>query len=107
MQSLILFALLSTAFFYLGSRATITSFLWSRYPKRFAKFMDCPACSGFWYGAALALAAIALDVPLPLELRASWWAPIVVGWMSIVWTPIGSAMLQNALETVGSVIPEE
>lgn len=42
----------STACYYLASRAEITRWAWSRYPRAVAKLLNCPACLGFWAGAA-------------------------------------------------------
>jgi hypothetical protein len=88
-QSLVLYCLMTTACFYLGSQAVITKWAWSHYPRWLDKFMSCSACSGFWYGL---LAAFVLgwgfDLPfLGLDGR-HWATPIVVGLGSIVWTPI-------------------
>lgn len=102
MQSLILLWVLATTFYYLGARASITQFLWSRYPKSFDKFMDCPACSGFWYGAAIAFAFILCDRDLPLGLTPDALSVLVCGWLSIALTPIGAAILTRALVENGS-----
>lgn len=96
-------ALLTAGLYYLGSRALITSWLWSRYPKRFARFMDCAACTGFWYGLGVTLvlgASVPFDVP-------TWSAPIIVGLCSMVWTPLVAALMQIALERLGSAVPDE
>ena len=47
---------------------------WSRYPTSLARFMDCPACSGFWYGAILAI----LDARSPREIAIAAVAMIVL-----------------------------
>lgn len=44
MNGLILYPMLTTALYYLGARAMITKFIWSRYPKWLDKFMLCSAC---------------------------------------------------------------
>lgn len=97
---LLIVALCSTALYYLGSRARITSWLWSRYPTWLAGFMDCAACSGFWYGFALALV---LDVRLE-EIRAlpSILGAMVIGLCSIVWTPLLASLHDFALYRMGS-----
>lgn len=105
METIILFSLLSTALFYLGSRAKITSWLWSRYPKPVTEFMDCSACSGFWYGVLIAvtfgrrydLTYLGLD---PYDL----WTPILVGLGSMTLTPIVGGLMQAGFEALGSVI---
>ncbi len=106
MLELILFyALLSSALYYLGSRAMITQWLWSRYPQRFARFMDCAACTGFWYGLTLALALGWWDpryrlFDLPLVA-----APLV-GLCSLVWTPLVASLMQAGLDRLGSAVPD-
>lgn len=50
-MTVILVPVLSTVTWYLLSAATLTSFIWSRYPPWLERFMICPACSGTWYGA--------------------------------------------------------
>lgn len=98
------YALLTTALFYLGSRATITAWLWSRYPARLARFMDCAACSGFWYGTLLAVALPQVDATLTVFEGPV--APILTGLCALVWTPAGAALMQMALERVGSALTE-
>lgn len=104
MEIILLYALVTSACFYLGSRAMITSWLWSRYPPRLSRFMDCAACTGFWYGTALTLVLGAwLDItPFALPLVA---APII-GLASLVWTPIVAGLMHVALERLGSVMIE-
>lgn len=104
MYSLILMSLLSSAFYYLGSRAAITQWLWSRYPKPFARFMDCPACSGFWYGVLIAIAFVLCKRDLPLDLTSDPLSIVVCGWISIFLTPIGAAVLAEALHANGSAV---
>lgn len=52
------------ALWYLGSRAVITRVLWSRYPARLTRFMDCAACTSFWWGTLLYLLLAACDLTL-------------------------------------------
>ena len=104
MTALVIYPLLCASLFYLGSRAKITSFLWARYPPKFASFMDCAACTGFWWGFLLSLTLgfeYELDlVDLPAQ---SWPTFIVVGLCSIVWTPIIAALMQRGLDTLGTI----
>lgn len=101
MQPLVIYALLTTAAFYLGSRAVITRFLWSRYPPAFARFMDCAACSGFWYGL---IAAGALDLgPANVPPAAR---PVVIALCSAVWTPIVAGLMQHGFEQLGSAVED-
>lgn len=103
-MEIIVYALLTSAAHYLGSRAMITRWLWSRYPPRLARFFDCAACSGFWYG--LAAAAI-LRVPLPSIRLPEWGSCMVIALCSIVWTPLVAGFMQASFERLGSAVPEE
>lgn len=95
-----LYALLSTAAYFLGSRATITRPIWSRYPKRLDAFMLCAACSGFWYGVAAALGiGWYLDVPFLVLPGRFWLTPCVVGLCSLVFTPWLASKHLAALES--------
>lgn len=97
-MTLLLYAVIATALWYLGSRAVITRALWSRYPTRFASFMDCPACVGFWWGLILALVAGVHPEHLPrTELH-----PILVGLVMIVLVAIFAGIMQRALWEAGS-----
>lgn len=105
----LMFVALSTAFYYLGSRAIITKPLWSRYPHKLATFMDCPACSGFWYGVILSIVFGWMSfggyelAPLGLDPHALA-TPILVGLSSLFWTPIGAAILHKAIEINGAAV---
>lgn len=109
MLTTLMFVALSTAFYYLGSRAVITQWLWSRYPSKLATFMDCPACSGFWYGVILAIVFGWFSIggydqaPLGLDPHA-FTTPIIVGLSSLFWTPIGAAIIHKAIEVNGSAV---
>lgn len=98
MTGIVLYPLLTVALYYLGSRALITQWLWSRYPPRLDAFFLCAACSGFWYGAAVAaLLGLGLDVPF-LGLAGGAWSTIpIVATCSIVWTPLLASALVRAL----------
>ena len=105
MLTFIIYALISTAFYYLGSRAEITRAVWSRYPSPIARFMDCPACSGTWYGLLLALTLgryqalgfLGLD---PL----AWFTPIVVAACTMVTTPLLAALMTHAMLVNGTAV---
>lgn len=102
---LLLHALVTTALYYLGSRAEITRFLWSRYPYRLAKFLDCAACAGFWYGGGVALAAEALGFPLLPGVNPAWVA-VIGAFSSLVWTPMLAFLHQESLIRLGSAVGE-
>lgn len=103
-MSILVYPLLSVALFYLGSRALITSFLWRHYPPKFAAFMDCSACTGFWYGLVLAFTlgpyahidAFGLPAHNPI-------LPLIIGLCSIVWTPMVGGLMQAGFDRLGSI----
>ena len=107
METLLLYTLVTPSLFYLGSRAVITSFLWSRYPHKLASFMDCSACSGTWYGALVAYAGgyhLGLDV-LGLD-GATPAAVVAVALGSMTWTPIVAGLVQRGFDTLGSAVSD-
>ncbi len=95
--TIIIYPLICCALFYLGAQATITGFLWGRYPPRLDAFMSCPACTGFWYGAACAGLGWWQDWPFLGLDGQHWLTPIIVGVCSIIWTPILSAKHTQAM----------
>ncbi len=107
METVILFSLLSASLFYLGSRARITSFIWSRYPKSLAHFADCASCTGFWWGYLLALIVGYNEgwTYLGLSMREPW-THAFVGLCSIVTTPITAGVMQLGIEWLGNAVPE-
>lgn len=116
MLTIVVYALLSTSLFYLGSRALITRFLWSRYPRWLATFMDCPACVGFWWGLGLSLALgdgheldglISDHVNSYDFLRGCHNTSLLIGLISIVTTPIVAGIMQRAFDYLGSAVPPD
>jgi hypothetical protein len=108
MQTLLLYTVLSAALFYLGSRAKITAALWSRYPPRFASFMDCAACSGTWYGFGLAVTLGRYQELDVLGLSSdSWLTPLVVAGCMMVLAPVAAAIMHYALIVLGSAVSDE
>ena len=103
-MALLLYAFLTSAAFYLLSRALITKWLWSLYPKPLAHFMDCAACTGFWYGL---IAAFVIGRHLHMTVfdldPFHWSTPILVGLCSIVWTPITAGLMQRGLDSLGTI----
>jgi hypothetical protein len=93
----LLYPLLTTMLYYLGARAMITQWLWSRYPARVDHFMMCAACSGVWYGAAVtAIHGYGLN----------GWSPTIGGVIAValasgVWTPLLAALHHKALLYLG------
>jgi hypothetical protein len=105
MTTIILYPLVTTALFYLGSRAMITQRLWSRYPAWLASWADCAACSGAWYGALVAyIGGYRLGLPL-MEMPGASAPTVIFGAMaSMVWTPIVAAVMQWGLSYLGSTV---
>lgn len=107
MQTLLLYSLLSASLFYLGSRAVITSWLWARYPFWLSSFMDCAACSGTWYGAAIAYVGghyLGLSfMGLPSD---SWAAIPIVALVSTSTTPIVAGLVQRGFDVLGSAVED-
>lgn len=108
METLTLYALCTASLFYLGSRALITSFLWSRYPRQLASFMDCSACSGTWYGGLVGyVGGYHLGLPflgLPGDSPATVAA---VALCSMAWTPIVAGFVQRGFDALGSAVDSD
>lgn len=102
MMEIFLLLVCTSALFYLGSRATITMWLWTNYPRRFASLMDCAACSGFWYAVAVTFVAE----------RAEAWAPplpgiagyAVAGALGLWGTPLFAWIHQEAMTRLGTAV---
>jgi hypothetical protein len=107
MTTLLLYAITTTALYYLFARAMITKPLWSRYPRWLDYYTMCAACSGFLYGVVVAL-AIGWTQDLPfLGLDGRFWAtPVLVGLGSLVWTPIMGDFHMRALLQLGVPDPK-
>jgi len=104
----VLYGLIASALYYLGSRAKITSFLWSHYPPAFDRFMMCAACTGFWLGLGLAFGiGWWRDLPFLLLPGRFWLTPIVVAISSVVLTPLFAAAHLRALEYTSAMPLEE
>jgi hypothetical protein len=104
-ETFILYAFCTASMFYLGSRAVITSWLWRRYPRRLAAFMDCSACSGAWYGALIAyIGGYQLELPL-LGLPGARASTVALAALcSIVWTPIAAGLMQRGFDVLGVAV---
>jgi hypothetical protein len=96
MQTLLLYTLVATAAYYLSNFATVTRFLWSRYPAPLAHFLGCASCSGFWWGILCGLAGRALHLPLLGLDPAAWSTPVAAGLCALVTTPLGAWALGAA-----------
>lgn len=106
MSTIFLYVLLTTALYYLLSRAMITRVLWSRYPAWLDYYTSCAACSGFLYGGAVALViGWWQDLPFLGLSGRLWVTPIAVGLGSMVWTPIVADIHIRALLQLGVADP--
>ncbi len=108
MSNLLLYSLLTAAMFYLGSRATITKAIWSRYPPAIASWADCSACSSFWYGLVLALTvgrhyALSFLGLNPYDV----FTPVLVGLGCMIMTPIVAGLQQAGFEQLGSAVESD
>ena len=102
-MTILLYPLLTAAAYYLLVQATITKWLWSKYPPRLEKFLLCSACSGFWYGLGVACAIGWTQNLSFLGFDGRFWlTPILVGLCSVVWTPILAGAQINALNNLSS-----
>ena len=107
-MSVFFYPILTAALFYLGSRAKITWWLHSRYSPGFLAFMDCSACTGFWYGAILAQTlGRASPVTIGAVPIATPVGTLTVALCSLVLTPMVAALHHLALEALGSVVPPD
>lgn len=105
-MSTLLAILLTTALWYLGTRAAITELIWSRYPPRLARFMDCAACAGFWWGIVVYLLLTKICTLSVMGLYSMYTAPLI-GLCSLVWTPLVAHLHDQALLRLGSAIARE
>lgn len=108
MTNLIFYAVLAAAMYYLGSRAKITEWLWSKYSDELTKFMDCSACTGFWWGFLISgTVGRVFEVDIGW---APWWHPVtpmVVGLSCVVLVPMVASLMQMGLDRLGSVLPPD
>jgi hypothetical protein len=100
-MSLVLYPLLTAAFYYLGAHATITAWMHTRYPDSVRGFMECAACSGTWYGFGVAVGfGYGADVPFLGLPGANVATVLLVGLCSMVWTPLVAALHLRALLSI-------
>jgi uncharacterized membrane protein len=100
MTDLLVIAIVGAATFYLGHRALITRWLWSRYPAWLDRFMGCAACLGTWVGLACGGGFVADGRDL-LGI-AGWPVVLFSGAVGLVLTPVASAILLYALAMTSS-----
>ena len=93
----ILYALVSTALYYIIGRAGITRPIWSRYPKWLDKLVSCAACSGFWIGLGVGAAGAWAGRPYFDIPGRSPLAVLVAGLVAMVTTPVLYWLLETAV----------
>ena len=95
------------ALWYLGSRAEITRWLWRTYPPRFARFMDCAACTGFWWGVIIFKIVYFVLITIN-EPSYPWYTefvlPVLMGLCSLVTTPMIAFLHDRALYNLGTAV---
>jgi hypothetical protein len=101
--TIILYPLLTTAAYYIFYWSKIWSAVSSRYRGWFEQLMHCAACSGFWYGLGVAGIGYWRDWSF-LTLPGRHWLTIpLVGFCSLVWTPLMGALHLRALMYVSAL----
>lgn len=96
MEAVAVYALATPALYHLGARAKLTQAIWSRWEDTgFGRFMNCAACSGFWYG--LIVATIGYVLGWTFFGSHAWWTIPTVGTCGIVTTPLLAAAHERAL----------
>jgi hypothetical protein len=99
--TLLLYAILCAAAYYLLARALITKVLWSRYPAWLDRLMMCSACTGTWLGLGCGFLGRWLELPL-LGLAPGHPFTIVAAAASgMVLTPLLVYPLLLVLESLG------
>lgn len=84
MTAIVVYALLTAACYYVVAISTIFGWVRDKLPDRVYTFIDCPFCSGFWYGLAW---ACLLRLDIAPELAGDRWpTPIVIAIISIMST---------------------
>lgn len=101
-----IYPMMSGALYYLASRAEITRWLWSRYPKWLDNFTLCAACLGFWLSLALGVAGgWYLGLPFLGLPGRTLYTPLVVAVCGIVWTPpIAYIVLESLARLSGGTL---
>ncbi len=102
-DGILIYPLLTAALYYLGARALVTKWLWSRYPKKLDDFMNCAACSGFWYGVTVGLVGHAAGVPFLGST--AWSVVVVIGLASVIWTPVVANLHDRAIAQLSAPDP--
>lgn len=108
MQTLALYSFVTAAVHYFLGYALLTDSIRARLPEGVLAWLYCPFCSGFWYGALLAVTVgrhqdLAL-LGLPGRL---WYTPIVAGLITMITTPVvrGVAFTQ-LVASQGAIAPQ-
>lgn len=94
-DGIFIWPLITSALYYVISRAKITEPLWTRLPIGVDYFFNCAACSGFWYGAICGLLGKLTNTPFVGST--AWWTIPVVALAAVVWTPIIANLHDRAM----------
>jgi multisubunit Na+/H+ antiporter MnhG subunit len=96
MLALVTFTALCTAIYYLTCRAAITEPIWKRYPAFLDRLARCPACSGWWLGALVALYVSPIEPHITNHTTIE--RAILGALFGLVLTPLGTYLVIVALE---------
>jgi hypothetical protein len=102
MQVFALYMLMCAAASFLLVRATITEWLWSRYPYWLDSYLSCTACSGFALGLiAAVVGGWCFDFDFLGFAGRTWMAVLASGMSAMVVVPIIAWAQTNALIQLG------
>jgi hypothetical protein len=100
--TLVLYAILCGAAYYLLARAKITKWLWSRYPAWLDTLMMCASCTGTWLGIGCGLLGWWLDLPLLGLDPGHWFSVVAASATGMVVTPLVVYPMLLVLEILGA-----
>lgn len=102
LEQLTIFGLLLASIHWLVARAEITRWFWENAPRPLDALLRCPACSGFWLGAALS------PVIHPITWERPWRAIVLNMLLGTFVTPVFEAiMLWGLARTAINEAPDE
>lgn len=105
----VLYPVLGAVVYSLGAWAVLTYPLWSRYPPKVLEWARCPACSGTWYTAGIALLFGEVGGWRCFGLPGrGWWGvgtAVLAGLWGYYLVPLLAAIHLRALAYVGSITP--
>lgn len=99
MSALVLYALVAASVHYFLGYAVLVDRVRTRLPGAVREWLWCPFCSGFWYGAAIAVTIGRHQDLVLLGLPGdTWYTPAIAGTLTMITTPIliGLVFAQHA-----------